>query len=70
MIDKSKLLNKDGQKEMKEFLLRIKNNLADNDEQEREYSRPKFAEADNKPVKNNIVIEFDESLDLSHIINA
>jgi hypothetical protein len=67
---KSKLFDKDGQKEMKEFLLRIKGNLADSADQDRESSRPKFAEADNKPAKNHVVIEFDESLELSNIIKA
>ncbi len=51
---------------MKEFLLRIKSNLADNEDQDRESSRPKFAEADNKLAKNQVVIEFDESLELSN----
>jgi ubiquitin C-terminal hydrolase len=59
---KSKLFNKDGQKEMKEFLLRIKNNLAESEDEGRESSRPKFAESDNKLSKNHIVIEFDEDL--------
>ncbi len=69
MIDK-KLFDIDGQKEMKEFLLRIKNNLSDTEDQDRESSRPKFAKADNKPIKNNVVIEFDENLGIAHIITA
>ncbi len=70
MNKQSKLFDKDGQKEMKEFLLRIKSNLADSEDQDRECSRPRFAEADNKPVKNNVVIEFDESHEISNIIRA
>ena len=66
MSDRSILFNLDGQKEMKEFLLRIKNNLIDQGEQDREYSTPKFAQ-EVKIEKPNVVIEFDENLEFSQI---
>lgn len=66
MSDRSILFNLDGQKEMKEFLLRIKNNLVDKDDQDREYSTPKFA-AELTTQKPNVVIEFDETPEFSQI---
>jgi len=60
--NESKLFDKDGQKEMKEFILRIKNNLSNDEFEDRETYLPKFAEPDNKALKNKVVIEFDEDL--------
>lgn len=67
MSDRPILFNQDGQKEMKEFLLRVKNNLADGGEQDREYSRPSFTE-ELKTQKNNITVEFDENPEFANTI--
>ncbi len=69
MKDSKNLFSNDGQKEMKEFLLRIKNNLEALDSDDREQQKPRFAEAA-KLKTGKVTIEFDEDLDLNSIINA